>query len=165
MAEPFLAEIRIFAIDFPPRGWADCDGEILPIAQNLSLHNLLGTTFGGDGRTTFALPDLRGRVPIGVSVDYSHGQRGGEERHTLLPAEIPSHTHTLQASNQPANRESLGNSVWSASSRNGYSSATPNGSLASGSVQAVGGQSHENMQPFLTLRFVIAIQGAFPPRD
>ncbi len=176
MSEPFLAEVRMVGFNFAPRGWAFCDGQILPINQNQSLYSLLGTTYGGDGRTSFALPDLRGRTPIHVGrsnggADHREGQKSGEETHTLAANEMPQHSHVLEAVNEsadatnPANhflaRPSSGvGTVYSATT------TTPNANLNSGAVTSVGGgQAHENMQPYLTLNFCIALQGLFPSRN
>lgn len=170
MSEPFLAEIRIVGFNFAPRGWAFCDGQLLPINQNQSLYSLLGTTYGGDGRTSFALPDLRGRVPIHVGasngVQHTLGQRSGEETHTLSAAEMPQHDHALQASNDAGNQNSPGGNVFANSGTNTYGAPTSLVSLNSGTVTNVGGGvAHENMQPYLALNFCIALQGLFPSRN
>lgn len=171
MSEPFLAEIKIFGFNFAPRGWAFCDGQILPINQNQSLFSLLGTTYGGDGRTSFALPELRGRVPIHTGnaggANRLLGQRSGEEGHVLSVAEMPQHSHTVGASNSTSpNRENLDDAVWSASASNAYTNAAHNMSLHTKSVSNVGGgQGHPNMQPYLALSFCIALQGLFPSRN
>lgn len=168
MSEPFLAEIRLVGFNFAPRGWATCDGQILPIMQNQSLYSLLGTTYGGDGRTTFALPDLRGRVPIHFDSTNPQGQSGGEETHTLTAAEMPGHTHQLMASNDTAdsavpNGTALARST--ATDPKWVSPATPV-AMAPQTVGATGGgQGHENMQPFLALNFCIALNGLFPSRN
>ncbi len=169
MSEPFLAEIRIVGFNFAPRGWAYCDGQILPINQNQSLYSLLGTTYGGDGRTSFALPDLRSRTPIHVSDGHRQAQKGGAETVTLTAAEIAAHTHAVKASsdpadsNRPAGRvlaQSIGGDIY----RNPEAGSTT--ALRSGTVtNAGGGQAHDNMQPYLTLGFVIALQGLFPSRN
>lgn len=171
MSEPFLSEIRMFGFNFPPRGWAQCDGQILPINQNQSLYSLLGTTYGGDGRTSFALPDLRGRAPLHFSSSHPQGQRGGEESHTLSVAEMPAHTHAFQGNrNQATLNDPLGN-VPAAKKRRAYSRyAQPDSSnTANMHVETIssvgGGQSHENMQPYRTVNFCIAIQGVFPSRN
>lgn len=165
MSEPFLAEIRIMGFNFAPRGWASCDGQILPINQNQALYSLLGTTYGGDGRTSFGLPDLRGRIPFHAGSTISLGQKTGEESHTLLPNEIPAHTHLFHASSVPGDSESgIGNLVapspigdlqFAASESNAKMAATSGGTA----------MAHENMPPYLALNFCIAIQGLFPPRN
>jgi microcystin-dependent protein len=171
MSEPFLAEIRMVGFNFAPRGWATCDGQILPINQNQSLFSLLGTTYGGDGRTSFALPDLRGRSPIHVSSDHGHGLKDGEETHTLGLLEIPSHTHALQASGEAATQAGpTGNllAVSTLASGNIYSTnaQTQDVSLGTSAIASNGGgQGHNNMQPSLVLNFCIAIQGLFPSRN
>lgn len=175
MSEPFLAEVRIVGFNFAPRGWAFCDGQILPINQNQSLYSLLGTTYGGDGRTSFALPDLRGRVPmhVGSSDGAAHllGQKSGEETHTLSAAEMPQHDHALQATNNNANQPSPQGHVpaqVSAGVDFVYSSAGDplNVTLNSAAIANVGGgQAHNNMQPYLAINFCIALRGLFPSRN
>jgi microcystin-dependent protein len=162
MAEPFLSEIRIMSFVFAPKGWALCNGQLLPINQNQALFSLLGTTFGGDGRVNFALPDLRARVPIHVGSGHTLGERGGEPAHTLSIAELPTHTHVLQGSSTAAGTNSPNNAVL-AESTAVYHAPSTLVSLNPGSVTNVGGsQAHLNMQPFLTLSFCIALQGIFP---
>ncbi len=166
MAEPFLGELRIFSFGFPPRGWATCGGQLLPINQNQALFSLLGTTFGGDGRVNFSLPDNRGRTPIHVGNGHTLGERAGEQAHTLNIAEIPTHTHTLRASsvgsstNVPSNTTPWGNTAPS----NVYNGAGSNlVAMNTAVISNVGGsQPHLNMQPFLVLNFCIALQGIFP---
>ncbi len=165
MSEPYLAEIMMVGFNFAPRGWAFCDGQILPINQNQSLFSLLGTTYGGDGRTTFALPDLRGRTPIHVGSGHNLGQRSGEETHPLTVGEIPLHTHVAQASSSNANAPVATDTVLAAVN-NLYHAPQDLVALEPGTVaNAGGGQGHENMQPFLTLGFCIALTGLFPPRN
>jgi microcystin-dependent protein len=165
MSEPFLAEVRIVGFNFAPRGWAFCDGQILPINQNQSLYSLLGTTYGGDGRTSFALPDLRGRTPIHVGNGHSQGQKSGEEFHPLSAAEMPQHTHTAKASSSSGNTPIPQGNVL-ASANNLYSDPASLTDLRAGTVaNAGGGQAHDNMQPFLALNFVIALRGLFPSRN
>ena len=171
MAEPFLSEIRIMSFVFAPKGWALCNGQLLPINQNQGLFSLLGTTFGGDGRVNFALPDLRSRVPIHVGSGHTLGERGGEPAHTLSIAELPTHTHTFNGSNTNASTNVSGNSVLAngrtangANPINYYDPGAANlVALQPSSLTNVGGsQAHLNMQPFLTLSFCIALQGIFP---
>lgn len=162
MAEPFLAEIRLFSFVFAPKGWALCNGQLLPINQNQALFSLLGTTYGGDGRVNFALPDLRGRIPIHMGNGHTLGERAGEQAHTLTLSELPTHNHTVAASNQPANSGS-GYPPARSSGVNGYTNAQPTGALSGLAVSSVGGsQAHLNMAPFLTISFCIALQGIFP---
>jgi microcystin-dependent protein len=168
MAEPFLSEIRVMSFVFAPKGWALCNGQLLPINQNQALFSLLGTTFGGDGRVNFALPDLRGRTPIHVGSGHTLGERGGEQAHTLSIAELPTHTHVLQGSS------ALGNSVNPRSVSAGHLLARDPGNAYASAPQSLvalhpasvtntgGSQAHLNMQPFLTLSFCIALQGIFP---
>ena len=147
---------------FAPKGWALCNGQLLPINQNQGLFSLLGTTFGGDGRVNFALPDLRGRTPIHVGSGHTLGERGGEQAHTLSIAELPTHTHVLQASSENASVLVAAGGLL-ATVNNVYTSAGNLTSLNPGSIANVGGsQAHLNMQPFLTLSFCIALQGIFP---
>ena len=172
MSEPFLAEIRIFGFNFAPRGWALCDGQILPINQNQSLYSLLGTTYGGDGRTTFALPDLRGRVPIHVGAsdgrNYQLGQKAGEETHTLSVSEMPQHGHAAQASSAGADSPLAANDVLATTSAVDIYVDNPSSlaAMRNAAIRPAGGsQAHENMQPFLALNFCIALQGLFPSRN
>ena len=162
MAEPFLSEIRIMSFVFAPKGWALCNGQLLPINQNQALFALLGTTFGGDGRVNFALPDLRARVPIHVGSGHTLGERGGEQAHTLSIAELPTHTHLEQASLNVGDAVNPTNAVL-ASASNVYRTADNLTALGAASVTNAGGsQAHLNAQPFLTLSFCIALQGIFP---
>src|SRR5262249_28482228 len=167
MAEPFLSEIRIMSFGFAPQGWALCNGQLLPINQNQALFSLLGTTYGGDGRVNFALPNLQGRVPIHMGSGHTLGERGGEQGHTLSIAEIPTHTHVLSASSSVGNianpRPSGVGAVLAQEPGNPYGPPNNLTSLNAGSVANVGGsQAHLNMQPFLVLNFCIALQGIFP---
>ena len=173
MSEPFIAEIRIFTFNFAPRGWAFCNGQLLPIAQNTALFSLIGTTYGGDGRTTTALPDLQGRAAMqprqgpGLT-DRRLGQKGGTESERLTDAQMPNHTHQLTATERdgrfadPANKYlATGNQM--------YSSASPDTSLAPESLQEAGGAgetaAHTNMQPYQAVNFCIALQGLYPSRS
>jgi microcystin-dependent protein len=173
MADPFVAEIRIFPFNFAPKGWAWCDGQLMPLSQNTALFSLLGTTYGGDGKSNFALPDLQGRAPMhpgqgsGLSL-HDLGETGGSETVTLLESEIPAHSHALLAATAPGNnRNPAGNVLARATGGNVY--LAPAGApLVSMSDQALapagGDQSHNNLQPYLTFYFCIALQGVFPPR-
>ena len=170
MSEPFLAEVRIVGFNFAPRGWAFCDGQILPINQNQSLYSLLGTTYGGDGRTTFALPDMRGRTPIHVGradsgQSFREGQKTGEETHTLASNEMPQHNHqTFGSANNGSGRDPSNQVLGSA--LNLYAAPSSLTSIHNGSITNVGGgQAHNNMQPSLALNFCIALQGLFPSRN
>ena len=161
MSDPFLSEIRIFSINYAPKGWALCNGQLLPINQNQALFSLLGTTFGGDGRVNFALPDLRTRTPIHFGNGHTLGEQGGEQAHTLSIAELPAHTHTLQASTTAASSPIATSNVLAGA--NVYAPLANPVILQSASVVSIGGsQAHLNMQPFLTLSFCIALQGIFP---
>ena len=163
MSEPFLAEIRLMSFNFAPKGWAMCNGQFLPINQNQALFSLLGTTFGGNGQTTFALPDFRGRVPIHVGSGHTVGEKGGEQAHTLSIAELPMHTHVLNSSTLAANNVLPANNLFAVSPQQVYSTAANLTAMNATSVTTVGGsQAHLNMQPFLTLTFCIALQGIFP---
>jgi microcystin-dependent protein len=162
MAEPFLSEIRIMSFSFPPKGWALCNGQLLPINQNQALFSLLGTTYGGDGRVNFALPNLQGNAPIHMGAGHTLGERGGEQGHTLSIAEMPTHTHVAQASADNANGLVPAGNVLAAAN-NLYTSPQQLTSLLPSTVANVGGsQAHLNMQPFLVLSFCIALQGIFP---
>jgi microcystin-dependent protein len=164
MAEPFLAEIKIVSFNFAPKGWALCNGQLLPINQNQALFSLLGTTYGGDGRVNFALPDLRGRVPAHFGEGLVQGQEDGEETHTLTQAEMPQHSHLWQATNGNGTTPIPGNDRLLAAFNNGYGAgASPVSPPLLGI--AGGSQPHTNMQPYLALNFIIALQGTFPPQS
>ncbi len=163
MSSPFLAEIRIIGFNFAPPGWARCDGLTLPINQNQSLFSLLGTTYGGDGEVTFALPDLRGRTPIHVGAGHLLGESSGQEGVALSLQQMLSHDHTMRASSSPASTAEVAGAVLAESAQNSYVASAPTGNLSADSVaDAGGGQPHDNMQPYLTLHFMIALQGIFP---
>src|SRR5207248_4277288 len=165
MAEPFLSEIRIMSFVFPPKGWALCDGQLLPINQNQALFSLLGTTYGGDGRVNFGLPNLDGRTPIHMGSGHTLGERGGEQAHTLSISEIPLHTHTANGTTATATTNVPGNTVVLAQSTSSqlYTAPASLVAMAPNSLATVGGsQAHLNMQPFLVLSFCIALQGIFP---
>jgi microcystin-dependent protein len=174
MADPFVAEIRIFPFNFAPRGWAWCDGQLMPLSQNTALFSLLGTTYGGNGKSNFALPDLQGRVPMhpgqgpGLSL-HDLGETGGSETVTLLESEIPAHSHAMRATlddgdlGAPAPTRILGKSgggvIYTSSTASGVVSMAPETLAPAG-----GDQPHNNLQPYLTFYFCIALQGVFPPR-
>lgn len=171
MADPFVAEIRIFPFNFPPKGWAWCDGQLMPLSQNTALFSLLGTTYGGNGKSNFALPDLQGRAPMhpgqgpGLSL-HDLGETGGSDTVTLLESEMPSHAHTLRASNTLGDTPvPAGNTL--ARYANAYQQDSTNNlvSMSDQSMPPSGGdQPHNNLQPYLTFYFCIALQGVFPPR-
>jgi microcystin-dependent protein len=166
MSDPFIAEIRIFGFNFPPRNWAQCDGQLLLISANPALFSLLGTTYGGDGRTTFGLPDLRGRAALHPGTGFSWGQRGGEEAVTLAENEMPAHTHAMQASSANATANSVSGNVLARSTTPLYASPGTGVSLSSTAVGPGGSsQGHPNMMPFRTVNFCIALIGLFPSRS
>jgi microcystin-dependent protein len=164
MAEPFLSEIRIMSFVFAPKGWALCNGQLLPINQNQGLFSLLGTTYGGDGRVNFALPDLRARTPIHQGSGHTLGEKGGEPTHTLSIGELPTHTHVLNGtSNNAVNTPSNTTVLAKSSPQAVYGGPGNLAAMDPGSIGNAGGsQAHPNMQPFLTLSFCIALQGIFP---
>jgi microcystin-dependent protein len=164
MAEPYLAEIRIFSFNFPPKGWALCNGQLLPINQNQALFSLLGTVYGGDGRINFALPNLQGRMPVHVGNGILLGQVGGETAHTLSISEMPAHTHAAVGSSTPANLGVPTGNLWATG--NAAYNPTPNTTMNPACVLPVGGsQPHENMSPYLVVFFCIALQGIFPSQN
>jgi len=163
MSSPFLAEIRIMSFNFPPKGWAFCNGQLLPINQNQALFSLLGTTYGGDGRVNFALPNLQGRIPLHLGNGFTQGASGGEASHTLNQSEMPAHFHPAIASSNPADQGTPVNNFWAYESANSYSVSSADGSMAPQAVSSIGGsQPHNNLSPFLVLSFCIALQGIFP---
>jgi microcystin-dependent protein len=165
MSEPFLSEIKIMSFNFPPKGWAMCNGQLLPINQNQALFSLLGTTYGGDGRVNFGLPNLQGRTPMHMSNGHTLGERGGEQAHTLSISELPTHTHTASAANVPATSNAPSNArmISQSTGANLYAGASNLQAMAPQAIASVGGsQAHPNMQPYLTLTFCIALQGIFP---
>ena len=164
MAEPFLSEIRLMSFGFAPRGWALCNGQLLPINQNQALFSLLGTTYGGDGRVNFGLPDLRGRVALHRGNGFNQGQKGGEENHTLTQAELQVHTHTASGSTTPAAQPIPTNSVL-ATATNVYGTPANVALIPSSLTTAGGSQAHVNLQPYLTINFCIALQGIFPSQN
>jgi microcystin-dependent protein len=162
MGTPYLAEIKVVSFNFPPKGWALCNGQLLPINQNQALFALLGTTFGGNGQTNFALPNLQGRVPIHTGGGFQLGQAQGEYAHTLTAGEMPQHTHPVNASPKTGTQVTPAGTVWAATTSGAYAGA-PTVTMHPQSVNPVGGsQAHENTPPYLTLNFIIALQGIFP---
>jgi len=162
MAEPFMGEIRLMSFNFPPKGWALCNGQFLPINQNQALFSILGTTYGGNGQTTFALPDLRGRAPLYQGNGIIEGQAAGEESHTLTQKELPTHNHFMQASKSDGD-QNVPNILAAANNVYGpFGNAT---TLSPSSITPTGSQPHENMQPYGVISFCIALQGIFPSRN
>ncbi len=165
MPTPYLGEIKIVAFNFAPQGWAQCNNQFLPINQNQALFSLLGTTYGGNGQTTFALPDLRGRVPLHIGGGHLQGEKAGSEAHTLTVQEMPQHAHFMTASTLDGDAPVLTNSLLGAFN-NGYRAADNLAAIAPATIANVGGsQAHLNMQPFLTLMMCIALQGVFPSQN
>ena len=176
MTDPFIGEITLFAGNYAPRGWAFCQGQLLSIAQNTALFSILGTTYGGDGQTTFALPDLRGRAPIGPGQGpglppYYLGELGGEPTHTLIYPEMPAHSHAAQASGVAAGGTSAspGGGTWASSTARDtlYSNAAPDSPMAAGNITvgaAGNSQPHNNMPPYLGVNYIIALEGFYPSR-
>lgn len=166
MAEPFLAEIRVFPYGFIPKGWAACDGQLLPISSNAALYSLIGATYGGDGRTNFALPDLRGRVPVHPGRHgITYGQSAGESSHTLTTQEMPAHNHQAQADSNDATTNQPSGGVWAKTSNGSYA-AQANVSMSPLALGTAGNsQPHNNLQPYNVLTFCIATTGIYPPRN
>lgn len=170
--EPYLGEVRMFAGTFAPVGWALCNGQSLPISQYDALYALLGTTYGGDGQTTFALPDLRGRIPIhagknpSTGTTYAQGQPGGTETVTLITQQMPAHTHNVFAVSGDGNQSGPANALWAASSLNQYAEqGTADTAMAANLVSAQGGSlPHDNVMPFQCINFIIALEGVYPPQ-
>ena len=163
MAEPYVGEIRMFAGDYAPTGWMLCDGQLLTISGNETLYQLIGTSYGGDGASTFALPDMRGRIPIHNGPGFKLAQSGGAETVTLTTNQIPSHTHTLQASPDPASARVLTGQVFGRGSAEAYASEFTPQQLSAQSITPVGGgQAHTNFQPYLCVDFIISMSGQFP---
>ena len=171
MSEAFISEIRMMSFNFPPKGWALCNGQLLPINQNQALFSLLGTTYGGDGRITFALPNLQGRTAVhfgdGISLpSITLGESAGEETHTLTVAEMAGHTHVVQGNSSPANVATPVGNVWAQQGANPFSNSQANASMGQSAVAPVGGsQAHPNVQPYLVVNFVICLVGIFPSRN
>jgi microcystin-dependent protein len=169
MSEPFLGELKLVSFNFPPKGWAMCNGQLMPINQNQALFSLLGTTYGGDGRVTFALPDLQGRAPLHQGGGVVLGQSAGAETVTLNSSQLPTHTHTLAASADIANASVPGGALPAAKPRGGMNRYAPVGSdtvMGASSLNSIGGsQPHSNMQPYMVLMWIVALQGIFPTQN
>jgi len=164
MSEPFLGEIKIISWNFPPKGWAFCNGTLLPINQNQALFSILGTTYGGDGRQTFGLPNLQGRVPMHVGDGIVLGELGGETTHTLNISELPAHTHVPVGSSNDASAPDPTGNLWA--TKLSIYAGSSNNAMKPACIGAVGGsQPHQNMSPYLVLNFIIALQGIFPSQN
>jgi len=165
MSTPFLGEVKIISWNFPPKGWAFCNGQFLPINQNQALFSLLGTTYGGNGQTTFALPDLRGRAPVHFGQSITQGEAAGQTAHTITMSEMPAHNHLPQGNTAAPSQGLPGGNYW-AGIAGSYSDLSPDNSMNPASITSVGGsQPHQNMQPYLVVNFIIALQGIFPSRN
>jgi microcystin-dependent protein len=169
--EPFLGEIKIVSFVNAPRGWAQCNGQFLPINQNQALFSILGTTYGGNGQTTFALPDFRGRIPMHVGAGFTLGQQGGEYAHTVTASEMPAHTHVVMGSSSTATAFDPSDGVWGVNPNGLRMYAAPDAQHPAGAMHPTGvtntggSQAHENTPPYLVLNFIIALQGIFPSRN
>lgn len=165
MGTPFLGEIKIVSFNFAPKGWALCDGQLLPINQNQALFSLFGTTYGGDGRVNFALPNLQGRVPLHMGSSFILGQEGGETAHTLIISELPQHTHFAGANSTTVTGSNPVGNYWGNGGKAIYNS-TQNTTMAPQAISNIGGsQPHDNMSPYLVLNFIVALTGVFPSRN
>lgn len=167
MSQPFVGEIRMFAGNFAPVGWAFCNGALMPISENETLFNLIGTTYGGDGQNTFALPDLRSRVPVHVGPGFALAQSGGAETVTLTVSQIPAHSHVPQASTNPGDGAPPTNNVWAnQTALNNYLNIAPSVNMNAGALGSSGGsQPHDNMIPFLVINFILSLFGVFPSQS
>jgi microcystin-dependent protein len=168
MAQPYVGEIRIFAGNFNPNGWAFCDGQLMSISENETLFNLIGTTYGGDGQETFAVPDLRGRAPVhmgtNAGINFQIGEEGGSESVTLTTGQFPNHTHAMIGSTGNGSQKDPSNTILAGSTTiTPYATETPNKAMAANSLNAQGGnQPHENMQPYLVISYIISLFGIYP---
>jgi microcystin-dependent protein len=166
VVEPFIGQVFMFAGNFSPKGYAFCNGQLLPISQNQALFSLLGTTYGGNGQTTFALPDLRGRIPVHAGNGFVQGQTSGETTHTLTTNEMPAHTHLPSGASATGTQRSPQNTVWAASTSPTFSDSAPNTTMAPQALAQTGGnQPHDNMPPYQVVNFIIALIGVFPSRN
>jgi microcystin-dependent protein len=163
MSQPYVGEIRMFAGNFAPAGWMFCSGQLLPISENETLFNLIGTTYGGDGQSTFALPDLRGRIPLHFGNGFTLAETGGVETVTLTVSQIPAHNHGAGSNTGNGTQAGAANGVWAASSLNQFSATAPNTPMAPNVVGSTGGsQPHDNFQPYLCVDFIISLFGIYP---
>lgn len=166
MATPFIGEIRIFGGNFAPAGWALCDGRLLQISQNQALYSLIGTTYGGDGNSTFGLPDLRGRLPMDADPQHPLGLIGGFETVTLTAAQLPIHQHPVTADSASGTTGSPETALWAAASSDYYATGSANAPMSAAAVQSTGsGQAHDNLPPFLVMSFIIALEGVYPSQS
>jgi microcystin-dependent protein len=169
MSAPFLGELRVVAYTFAPRGWAMCNGQLLAISQNTALFAILGTTYGGDGRSNFGLPNFQGRAPIHAGIGFALGQTGGEQDHVLIQGEVPQHNHTVSGSSGNGNTQAAAGNTWAVEGSNTtfiYSNDSASAQMGPTAIGTSGGsQPHNNMQPYLVLNFIIALQGIFPSRN
>lgn len=172
MSDQFVGEIRLFGGNYAPQGWAMCNGQLLPINGNEVLFALIGTTYGGDGQTTFALPDLRGRIPVhtgknpSTGTNFPLGQLAGVEEVTLVEAQLPTHTHAVNANQALGTQTSPTNAVWATSTVSQYANTAPNGVMSNATIDVVGGNSpHDNMMPFLVMTYIIALEGVYPSQN
>ncbi len=166
MSSPYIGEIRMFAGNFAPAGWAFCDGSLIPISENPTLFQLIGTTYGGDGTSTFALPDLRSRIPVHVGPGFALGQNGGAETVTLATSQIPAHSHVAQAKSTQGGQSNPQNNVWALSGSNQFTNSPPSLTMAPGATAPSGGsQPHDNMVPFLCINFILSLFGIFPSQS
>ena len=165
MATPFLGEVKIISFNFPPKGWAFCNGQVMSIQQNTALFALLGTTYGGDGIRTFALPNLQGATPLHMGGGFVLGQPGGEQTHTLSTAEMPAHTHIPSGSTSGVSSDTPANNVWCNNGGQSYSASSNTTMSPSDIAPAGGGQPHQNLSPFLVLNMIIALSGIFPTQN
>lgn len=165
MGTPYIGELKLVAFTFAPKGWATADGQLMQINQNQALFSLFGTMYGGDGRVTFSLPDLRGRIATHAGDGYVQGQVGGETSHTLTQQEIPPHQHVVTGTNNPGTTPVPTGNVLANATANAYAAPAPPQGIHQSTINQVGGQAHENMSPYSVLTFVVALQGAFPSRN
>jgi microcystin-dependent protein len=166
MGTPFLGEVKIFAHNLIPQGWALCNGQFLPINQNQALFSILGTQYGGNGQTNFALPNFRGRIPVHQGAGFNVGQTGGQEAHTVTMSEMPAHNHFVQCSTVAGTLIGPNGNVWGTTTQNPYAAINPNTAMFPTTISNTGGsQPHNNMAPYLVLNFIIALQGLFPSQN